>query len=178
MEAYDRFASFGAMIAERASSGRIVPTGGGAPRVLYWLRDHDVARLQHAMVQIGKIFFAAGAKRLMMPVHRFAEITSEEGLTRLATTKLRADELILSAYHPLSSCRMGADPKTSVVGPDAQAHDLPGLYIMDGSSVPSSPTVNPQVTIMALAARAADQLAVVLDDASQSDTVVPIRAAS
>ena len=168
MEAYDRIASFGAMIAERASSGRVVIGRGGKPTTLYWLKDHDVARLQRAMVLIGKIFFAAGASRLMMPVHRFPEIGSESALERLGTTKLRADELMITAYHPLATCRMGADPSRSVVGPDNQAHDLPGLYITDGSAVPTSPTVNPQVTIMGLAAKAADGIAEALDSDTAS----------
>ena len=42
-----------------------------------------------------------------------------------------------------------------VVGADHQVHDTPGCYVVDGSVVPSSPAVNPQVTIMALATRAA-----------------------
>ena len=46
---------------------------------------------------------------------------------------------------------MGIDPRTSVVGPDGQAHDLPGLYVVDSSVVPTSVAVNPQITIMALA---------------------------
>jgi choline dehydrogenase-like flavoprotein len=54
---------------------------------------------------------------------------------------------------------MGRDPKTSVVNLDHEAHDLPGLYVVDGSSVPGPPGVNPQLTIMALAARAAERIA-------------------
>jgi choline dehydrogenase-like flavoprotein len=45
------------------------------------------------------------------------------------------------------------------VGPDHQVHDCAGLYVVDGSAVPSSLGVNPQVTIMTLATRAAGILA-------------------
>jgi choline dehydrogenase-like flavoprotein len=58
---------------------------------------------------------------------------------------------------------MGRNPNTSVVAPDHQAHELPGLYIVDGASVPSSPAVNPQITIMALASRAALGIAQQID---------------
>ena len=54
---------------------------------------------------------------------------------------------------------MGLDSYHSVVDTDLQAHDLPGLYVCDGSVLPTSPAVNPQVTIMALAMRASRRLA-------------------
>ena len=74
-------------------------------------------------------------------------------------TILAAGDFALMSYHPLGTCRMGRDPKTSVVGLDHQAHDLPGFYVVDGSTVPTSLGVNPQLTIMAMAARAADGIA-------------------
>jgi choline dehydrogenase-like flavoprotein len=54
---------------------------------------------------------------------------------------------------------MGRDPRTSVVGLDHQSHDVPGLYIVDGSTVPGALGVNPQLTIMAMATRAAEKIA-------------------
>jgi choline dehydrogenase-like flavoprotein len=54
---------------------------------------------------------------------------------------------------------MGADPQSSVVGADLRVHGIADLYVMDGSVLPSSPAVNPQLTIMALASRAAQRLA-------------------
>jgi choline dehydrogenase-like flavoprotein len=92
-------------------------------------------------------------------VRGFDQITDARGLAALRATKLRPGDFTLSAVHPLGTARMGTDPKTSVVGPDHQAHDVPDLYVVDGSAVPSSLGVNPQVTIMALATRAADMLA-------------------
>ena len=73
--------------------------------------------------------------------------------------RLKARDFELTAYHPLGTARMGHDPRTSVVDTDLQAHDLPGLHICDGSVIPTSPAVNPQMTIMALAMRAARRLA-------------------
>jgi choline dehydrogenase-like flavoprotein len=62
--------------------------------------------------------------------------------------------------HEIGGARMGADPRTSVVNAQCQAHDVPNLYVVDASVFPSSSEKNPTLTIMALAARAAENIAV------------------
>ena len=96
---------------------------------------------------------------MLPPVHGFDELRSEADLERFRAATIRASDYELSAYHPLGTCRMGKDPARSVVGSDHQLHDCAGLYVVDGSAVPSSLGVNPQVTIMTLATRAAGILA-------------------
>jgi choline dehydrogenase-like flavoprotein len=106
------------------------------------------------------VFFAAGARTVMMPVHGFDELRGEADLARFRAATIRGQRSRpLSAYHPLGTARLGPDPASSVVDPDHQVHDTPGLYVVDGASVPSSLGVNPQLTIMALATRAAERLA-------------------
>jgi len=53
---------------------------------------------------------------------------------------------------------MGNDPKNSVVNPDHRAHDVPNLFICDGSSFVTSGRNQPTCTIQALAYRAADHI--------------------
>jgi choline dehydrogenase-like flavoprotein len=60
--------------------------------------------------------------------------------------------------HQLGGCRMGSDPRTSVVNSYCRSHDVPNLYVVDGSVFPSASEKNPTLTIMALAARAADNI--------------------
>jgi choline dehydrogenase-like flavoprotein len=62
------------------------------------------------------------------------------------------------AAHTLGTARMGHDPQTSVVDPFGRAHDLTGLWICDNSTFPSSLSVNPALTQMALSLRTADAL--------------------
>jgi choline dehydrogenase-like flavoprotein len=57
--------------------------------------------------------------------------------------------------HLLGTCRMGTDPGTSVVGPDCRSHDVPNLWICDGSVFPTGGAVNPSLTIEAIATRTA-----------------------
>jgi choline dehydrogenase-like flavoprotein len=61
--------------------------------------------------------------------------------------------------HELGGCRMGTDPKHSVVNANCQTHDVPNLFVCDGSVFPSASEKNPTHTIMALAARTASHLA-------------------
>jgi choline dehydrogenase-like flavoprotein len=58
-----------------------------------------------------------------------------------------------TGWHLLGTCRMGEDPKTSVVNQWGQSHDVPNLYILDGSTFPTSAGLNPTATIMSVALR-------------------------
>jgi choline dehydrogenase-like flavoprotein len=156
-ETYDRIASFGLMVSD-TSRGRVRLVRDRAI-VTYNLNDRDVALLQRGIERLATIFFAAGARAVITPVHGFDELRSPDELDRLRRARLHASDLTLSAHHPLGTAAMGRDPRSSVVDPDHQVHDVPGLFVIDGSAVPSSLGVNPQVTIMALATRAADRLA-------------------
>lgn len=60
--------------------------------------------------------------------------------------------------HNRGSCRMGNDPRTSVVDKFHKAHDVPNLYLVDGSSFVTGGRNHPTVTIQALAFRAADHI--------------------
>ena len=60
--------------------------------------------------------------------------------------------------HEVGAARMGTDPKTSVLTPFLQTHDIANLFVMDGSSFPSVGWQNPTLTIMALAVRSTDYL--------------------
>jgi len=55
----------------------------------------------------------------------------------------------------MGTARMGKDPRTSVLNQYNQAHDVPNLFITDGSAMTSSACQNPSLTYMALSARAA-----------------------
>ncbi|WP_237133270.1 GMC family oxidoreductase [Pseudohongiella sp. O18] len=62
------------------------------------------------------------------------------------------------SVHLLGTCRMGDDPTNSVIDRYHRAHDVPNLYMVDGSSLVTSGRGQPTMTIMALAFRAADNI--------------------
>ena len=63
------------------------------------------------------------------------------------------------AVHLLGTCRMGNDPRTSVINADHRVHDVPNLFLCDGSSFVTSGRGQPTMTIQALAFRAAERIA-------------------
>jgi choline dehydrogenase-like flavoprotein len=155
-EQYDRAAVFGFMT-EDTSRGRVRSRGGHA-FVTYVMNDRDVAKVKRAQEILARVFFAAGAKRVAPMVHGFDFLENEADLVRFRRARLAARDFDITAYHPLGTARMGRDPAKSVVGVDHQVHDTKDLYVVDGAAVPSSLAVNPQLTIMALATRAAEGL--------------------
>jgi choline dehydrogenase-like flavoprotein len=156
-ESFDHVASFGFLVED--SSRGSVSAIGGQPVIRYWLDDKDVSHIKRGLDVLAQIYFAAGAKKVHTPISGFDILESPDDLAKLRRAKISARDLDLSAYHPLGTARMGIDPAHSVVDQDHQCHDTRGLYIVDGASVPSSLGVNPQVTIMAMATRAAEKIA-------------------
>jgi len=76
--------------------------------------------------------------------HRFAYMKNEIPVAGVA--------------HQAGTCRMGADPATSVVNADCRAHELDNLYVVDTSVFPSIGAVNPALTAMANSLRVGDHL--------------------
>ncbi len=72
------------------------------------------------------------------------------------------------AWHLLGTCRLGTDPADSVVNPWHQSWDVPNLYLMDGSVLPTGAAVNPTSTIGALTLRAASHLRDTFADARRA----------
>jgi choline dehydrogenase-like flavoprotein len=81
---------------------------------------------------------------------------SRKVLTEAGATRVRWTGLLTT--HVQGTCRMGSDPERSVVDADAQSWDVKRLYVGDGSLVPHTLSVNPSLTIMALADRLAEHL--------------------
>ncbi len=80
------------------------------------------------------------------------DILERDGLAKVAPW---TNDLV-GAYtvHPLASCRIGDDPNTSALDDGHEVRGHPGLFVTDGSAVPGALTVNPAMTIAALAERA------------------------
>jgi choline dehydrogenase-like flavoprotein len=177
MAGYRRLAQFGVMVSDESrgsvralggpggpggQGGRLVAGAlarvgslgrGGArppiprPLIRYDLGDRDVAKFRTGLARLRELLRAAGAREVYLPLP-----------AGVAPGRARARDLKLMAFHPLGSARADADPARGVLDPDLRVHGVQGLYVADGSVMPSSLGVNPQITIMALATRLAYHL--------------------
>jgi choline dehydrogenase-like flavoprotein len=157
MDRIDRIASFGVMVEDEAR-GRVRRGPKGQPIVTYSLTATEIERLHRGLQRVAEIFLRAGARRIYPLLPRLPDLEPAEALRRLRGASLGASDFMLTSFHPLGTCRMGRDPKRSVVDLDHETHDVRGLFVVDGSVVPTAPAVNPQITIMAMAHRAAGRI--------------------
>jgi choline dehydrogenase-like flavoprotein len=85
-------------------------------------------------------------------------VTTATGLIRRAGGSIMKAQNYLTepglCVHEAGTCRMGRDPKTSVLNAYNQCHEVSNLFVVDGGAFPSLPSQNPTLTMMSLAVRA------------------------
>jgi hypothetical protein len=165
MAAYDHVCTFGVMV-EDGGNGRIRRGPAGRPIITYWLGRAERERLLRGAALLARIYFAAGAREVYTGIRGLGLIARPAEVARLAAAWPAASDFTLVSFHPLGTCRMATSPRAGVVSPAHEVFGVRDLFIADGSVVPTSVAVNPQVTIMALATRAAAGIAARLDGAA------------
>jgi choline dehydrogenase-like flavoprotein len=133
------------------SAGRVRLRAGGA-RLGYRLTRADAARLGFGIARAADILFAAGAREVYPQVAGVAAV--RPGEQHPFEHGLAPGRLRLEAFHPMGTAAIG-----SVVGVDGQLRELLGVYVADGSLLPTALGVNPMITIIAMARRLARGLA-------------------
>jgi choline dehydrogenase-like flavoprotein len=106
-----------------------------APKIIYRMSENSQRLLAFHLARAKESLEAAGAYETVI-----APLIRETG------------------WHLLGTCKMGANPATSVVDAFGKTHDIPNLYIFDGSIWPTSSGMNPTATIAALALRCVEHL--------------------
>jgi choline dehydrogenase-like flavoprotein len=116
-----------------------------------------------------RVTLAEEKDRNGLPVAQFAysQCDNDRGLMtaaqdvmeRLLQAAGASDVITIKRYaHLVGGARMAASERDGVVNADCRAFAVPNLYITDGSVLPTQGSANPALTIMALAARAADRM--------------------
>jgi choline dehydrogenase-like flavoprotein len=157
VRSYDHIASTGVHLSDR-SSGRVGLAGDGSLRVTYRLTEDDSRRLVFGIARAAELLYAAGATEVY-PQIAGIPIIPRARVADLESSPPPAAALRLEAFHPMGTARMDADPARGVAGTDGAVHGAEGLYVADGSLLPSSIGVNPMMTIIAMASRVARQVA-------------------
>jgi choline dehydrogenase-like flavoprotein len=146
---------FGGMLHDGA--GGTVHSFFGQPLMTYRLSAPDRAAVPILMRRMAEIWFAAGAKSVYLPVLGLGPVDPDR-LRTLDLEHVPAKLLECASQHPLGTCRMGVSPAASVVDPDGQLWERRELFVADGSILPTSLGVNPQLSIMSMATRIAWKL--------------------
>jgi hypothetical protein len=155
IERLPNMAVLGCMVSD-TSSGRVVGLGPGrSPLMLYALNRDDTDRQLEGMLLSARILFAAGATEVHPMLTNAPVLRSPEEAAEVLGGRWPASALRLTAYHPMGTARMGADAG-GVVDGWGRVRGVERLVVADASVFPTSLGVNPQVTIMAFASRAAE----------------------
>lgn len=135
-----------------ASQGEVAVGREGRVRIRYRVGAGEWDRARRGMKAAARLHFAAGAEEVATAHVHSCRMTSPAQLGEIDRRPVGPNLVGVMSAHVNGTCRMGTDRRTSGCTPDGELHAAPGIYVADGSVLPTAPGVNPQETIMALAA--------------------------
>jgi choline dehydrogenase-like flavoprotein len=166
MRAFRRLQMILVLACDRATPGnRVTVDRSGRPRVHYRFTAEVREALAAANRAAARIFFAAGAARVHAPLADPPVLERSESDRideRITAGGFLPGKTSVSAAHLMGGCGMGSSPADSVTDAWGRVHGVPWLRVADSSLFPDSLEINPYLTVMALADRAAEA---VLDEA-------------
>jgi choline dehydrogenase-like flavoprotein len=140
------------------SNGSVTVDRRGHRRIRYRLGRSDRRTVARSVEAAARLLLAAGAKQVHTLHTEPIAITGTKDLARLAHAEYGPNRIGLFSAHVNGTCRMGSDSRTAGVSPEGERFGARGVYVCDGSILPTSLGVNPQETIMALASILSDRL--------------------
>ncbi|MEE8507570.1 MAG: GMC family oxidoreductase [Myxococcota bacterium] len=154
------FAKMGGLIVllHDRSSGSVRNGSLGRPEIRYALEAGDRRQLAEGVVHAAEILFAAGARRVVVPTQPQPLVLERDDDLSAIPSEIGEGDAPIASTHPQSTCRMGGDPKTSVVNAFGESHEVAGLFITDMSVFPTSLGAPPQITTATLADRTAHHI--------------------
>ena len=140
------------------SDGEVRVRRDGSLAIRYALSAADARHLEQGMVAAAQLHFAAGAHTVQSGHAPTVTLQHAGELDRLRGRPMGANQVTLFSAHVNGTARLGADRRTSGVDPHGEVWGAPGVFVADGSLLPTAPGVNPQETIMALVTLIAERL--------------------
>jgi choline dehydrogenase-like flavoprotein len=142
--------------------GEVKLDSNGQRQINYPYGPTTQKMLRDLLKKCAIVNFKAGATKVMLPDWRRTTLSSVSEINRIDSIEIKPGSLTLVAPHPFGGCRMGADPKTSVVDSSHRVHGIDNLFVADPAVFPTGPSVDPSVTIMAFSYIAAGHVAAAL----------------
>ncbi len=161
MKRYYARSSASIVLARERSSGAVSIDKDGYARVSYDLERRDRETLIRGMEETARILVAAGAVGVWT-THN-SQVFGGDGATPMKPGDLDSfsaslrrqgveyNRMMLYSAHLMGSCRMSADPTLGPTSPSGELHTVKGLFIGDACVFPTTPGVNPMISIMAMA---------------------------
>ncbi|MHA2252091.1 MAG: GMC family oxidoreductase N-terminal domain-containing protein, partial [Candidatus Kariarchaeaceae archaeon] len=118
------------------------------PSIRYRLCKQDKEHLLKGLENAMEIQFAAGAKEVLGLFSETMRLTSPDQIPSIRNLKSGPNQLSLFSAHPTGTARMAENPKCGVVKETLEMQHYPGIYVIDGSILPTAPGVNPMLTIL------------------------------
>jgi choline dehydrogenase-like flavoprotein len=128
--------------------GRVDARRDGRPAVRAWPAGRDVDDLREGVDLLARLWFAVGARRVLLPFARLPFAESVDDLAGLSALPFRPYDVTLSSVHPQATVPLGREA-SAPVRPDGGVRGAPGVFVADASLFPSSVGVPPQVSIAA-----------------------------
>ena len=133
--------------------------GSKGNRVVHYEYGPDTQKvIKNGLIKQVELQFAAGAKELIVAGYQGIRLKTMDDLKLLNDLTINAGALFLASPHPGGGCRMGTDPKTSVVDSHHKVHGFDNIFVSDSSVFPTSSALDPSLTIMAFSYRAAENI--------------------
>ena len=168
MRAFPRLQMILVLACDHAVEGnRVSVDEDGEPRVHYRFTDDVVDALVAGTRASARIFFGAGARRVHAPEATPPTLETEEAdwvedrealRRRIPRQGFVPGKIPVSAAHLMGGCAMGEGFHDSVTDGEGRVHGIPWLRVADASLFPDSVEINPYLTVMALADRAAESV--------------------
>ena len=161
MDAQEHVGQFGFMVRDD-NVGRVRRGLGGRTWVHYDLDKPTLRRLKLGAAALAELLIRGGGEEVLAGLGPIHSVTTVDQARAIAKARLKPRHFRLTACHPLGTTALGRDPAHGVVDFDHRVFGTDNLYVVDGGCVPTSLGVNPQITIMALATRAAERVGAAL----------------
>ncbi|MDP9228705.1 MAG: GMC family oxidoreductase, partial [Actinomycetota bacterium] len=159
MRRYAHMACVGVVVGSQ-TNGSVKPGFRGRGMKLdYVPTEADLRLLVKGTKQAGRILLAAGATRVMPLTFRSLSYTTAEQLDELDGLIRDNTDIQLHTSHPQGGNAVSRDPGKGVVDERFSLHGADNIYVCDASVFPAAVTVNPQLTVMALADYASQGIA-------------------